>query len=244
MPVRRYPDWESFEIAPAARRPPGRVLRGPEPGERTGRVPARDLPASRGRRVLPHVNEVRYEEQVADGTIGLVGRARGPVLGGVVVARSPAGDRRGGVHLGRNTRKQLRRDEVWTTANARFAQVAEECRAGREPRWLTDACSDPGRAARRGLGAQHRGVAGRRPGRRRDGHRHRPRDQRRFVVRRYPARRGSRSRTWPRDSAGRRPAHRRAVGQPVPAVARRRAGAARALPAPAGPLGGADLASR
>jgi leucyl/phenylalanyl-tRNA--protein transferase len=27
---------------------------------------------------------------------------------------------------------------VWTTADARFGQVAEECRAGREPRWLTD----------------------------------------------------------------------------------------------------------
>jgi leucyl/phenylalanyl-tRNA---protein transferase len=25
-----------------------------------------------------------------------------------------------------------------TTANAGYGQVAEECRAGREPRWLTD----------------------------------------------------------------------------------------------------------
>jgi leucyl/phenylalanyl-tRNA---protein transferase len=27
---------------------------------------------------------------------------------------------------------------MWTTANRSFQQVAEQCRAGREPRWLTD----------------------------------------------------------------------------------------------------------
>ncbi len=44
----------------------------------------------------------------------------------------------GSVHLGRNVRKQLRRADEWTTANAAFRRVAEGCRAGREPRWLTD----------------------------------------------------------------------------------------------------------
>jgi leucyl/phenylalanyl-tRNA--protein transferase len=43
-----------------------------------------------------------------------------------------------GVHLGRNVRKRLRRDELRTTANTVFDRVAEACRAGREPRWLTD----------------------------------------------------------------------------------------------------------
>jgi leucyl/phenylalanyl-tRNA--protein transferase len=43
------------------------------------------------------------------------------------------------VHLGRNVRKRLRHDGLRTTANAAFGQVAEACRAGREPRWLTDA---------------------------------------------------------------------------------------------------------
>ena len=42
------------------------------------------------------------------------------------------------VHLGRNVRKQLRRADLRTTADASFQQVAEECRADREPRWLTD----------------------------------------------------------------------------------------------------------
>lgn len=85
------------------------------------------------------LNEVRYEERVANGTIGLVGSPDDdpywvawwspdprPVIGAA------------GVHLGRNVRKQLRRGDEWTTANAAFGRVAEECRADREPRWLTD----------------------------------------------------------------------------------------------------------
>ena len=43
-----------------------------------------------------------------------------------------------GVHLGRNVRKRLRRDGLVTTADTAFRLVAEGCRAGREPRWLTD----------------------------------------------------------------------------------------------------------
>ena len=42
------------------------------------------------------------------------------------------------IHLGRNVRKQLRRGHEQTTADTPFQRVAEECRAGREPRWLTD----------------------------------------------------------------------------------------------------------
>jgi leucyl/phenylalanyl-tRNA--protein transferase len=74
---------------------------------------------------------------VADGTIGVVGGGDPywvawwspeprPVIG------------TGGVHLGRNVRRELRRQDLRTTADAAFARVAEECRAGREPRWLTD----------------------------------------------------------------------------------------------------------
>jgi len=45
----------------------------------------------------------------------------------------------GNIHLGRNTRKQLRRGRERTTANVSFLRVAQECRADREPRWFTDA---------------------------------------------------------------------------------------------------------
>ena len=33
----------------------------------------------------------------------------------------------------------MRRDGLVTTADTAFARVAQECRAGREPRWITDA---------------------------------------------------------------------------------------------------------
>jgi leucyl/phenylalanyl-tRNA---protein transferase len=139
MLVRRYPDWESFEIGPAGDGPvafcadlsPASVLG-------AGRRGIFPLPAAD--ETFRTINEVRYSDGVADGTIGLVGTGRSdpywvawwspdprPVIGV------------GQVHLGRNTRKWLRRSEVRTTANARFGQVAEECRAGREPRWLTSA---------------------------------------------------------------------------------------------------------
>ena len=46
------------------------------------------------------------------------------------------------LHLGRNVRKRLRHDGLHTTADAAFREVAEACRAGREPRWLTDTLLD------------------------------------------------------------------------------------------------------
>jgi leucyl/phenylalanyl-tRNA--protein transferase len=48
----------------------------------------------------------------------------------------------GHVHLGRNVRKQLRSGRERTTADASFRRVAQECRAGREPRWFTDTLLD------------------------------------------------------------------------------------------------------
>src|SRR5258705_10958932 len=102
----------------------------------------------------------------------------------------------------------------------------------------------PDRTARRRLGAQRRGLAGRYPDRRRDRDRHRPHHQRRLPVRQASGRGEGRGGGHGRPAQpGRRPAHRRAVGQPLPALARCRAGAARAFPAAARRPGGADRAS-
>ena len=92
---------------------------------------------------LRTLNEFRYEDQVAAGTIGIVGDEGAdpywvawwspdprPVIG--------VGD----VHLGRNVRKRLRHDELTTSADVAFREVAEACRDGREPRWLTDPLLD------------------------------------------------------------------------------------------------------
>jgi leucyl/phenylalanyl-tRNA---protein transferase len=148
MSANRYPDWAAFSYPAAA-------LAAPAAGQAEGPVAfCADLSAAsvlgayrRGIIPLPApdeylrtLNEVRYEDQVAAGTIAIVGDERDdpylaawwspdprPVIGAE------------GVHLGRNVRKRLRHDGLRTTANAAFRAVAEACRAGREPRWLTDA---------------------------------------------------------------------------------------------------------
>lgn len=140
MPTSRYPDWESFIFPAAGSDTPVAFCADLSPESvlgayRRGIVP---LPASDD--YTRTVNEFRYSDEVAAGTIGIVGDDGDdpyqvawwspdprPVIG--------VGD----VHLGRNLRKQLRRDGgEWTTADEEFGRVAEECRAGREPRWLTD----------------------------------------------------------------------------------------------------------
>src|SRR5215469_14762639 len=136
--MRRYPDWGSFELtaAPVGGHPvafcadlsPASVLT----GYRRGLIP---FPADG--EFVRDVNEFRYEDLVRSGTIALVGDAD-PYQ---VAWWSP--DPRpvipvGAAHLTRNVRKLLRRGHECTTANAAFRRVLEECRANREPRWLTD----------------------------------------------------------------------------------------------------------
>jgi leucyl/phenylalanyl-tRNA--protein transferase len=140
MTARWYPDWDSFRLSAEVTDGPvafGADLR-PDSvlsAYRHGIIP---FPAADEYHRTLH--EVRYEDQVAAGLIGLVGD---PAAGDpyAVAWWSPdprlvlAADR---VHLGRNVRRQLRRGSAWTTADTAFERVAEQCRAGREPRWLTD----------------------------------------------------------------------------------------------------------
>ena len=140
MPTSRYPDWESFEFPAGAGADDAPVAFCADLG------PASVLGAYR-RGIIPlpvsdeyfrTLNEFRYEDQVAAGAIGIVGDGADPYW---VAWWSP--DPRpvigaGEVHLGRNVRKRLRRDALTTSADAAFGEVAEACREGREPRWLTD----------------------------------------------------------------------------------------------------------
>ena len=76
---------------------------------------------------------------MSDGVIGLVGSTHDDPYWGAWWSPDPRPVIKvAAIHLGRNVRKQLRRGREWTTANDSFQRVAEECRAGREPRWLTD----------------------------------------------------------------------------------------------------------
>ena len=88
---------------------------------------------------IRNVNEYRYEDRVSAGQIAIVGGSYDDPYW--VAWWSP--DPRpvievGQVHLGRTVRKELRHAVEWTSADSSFQRVVEECRAGREPRWLTD----------------------------------------------------------------------------------------------------------
>jgi Leu/Phe-tRNA-protein transferase len=208
MPVRHYPDWESFDIAPDASDSPVAFCADLSPASVLGAYRRGIIPFPAPDEHFRTINEFRYEDQVAHGTIGLVGREAGRAGGWGddpywVAWWSP--DPRpvigvGQVHLGRNVRKQLRRGNAWTTVNTIFPQVAEECRAGRGPRWLTDALLRSlielhqagwahsievwldGDLIGGGWGSASTGSSAEIP-----------------CSAGIPARRGSRSRTWPRD---------------------------------------------
>ena len=85
------------------------------------------------------INEVKYEDQVVAGRIAIVGDEHEDPYWAAWWSPDPRPlIDKDGVHLGRNVRKRLRGDGLVTTADTAFRLVAEECRTGRDPRWLTD----------------------------------------------------------------------------------------------------------
>jgi leucyl/phenylalanyl-tRNA--protein transferase len=137
VPASYFPDWDSLEIPAAAGDRPVAFCGDLSPASllgayRRGIVP---LPVDSG--YARDIIEFQYEEQVGQGLIAVVGDAD-PYLAAwwCPDPRPVIGVE--GVHLGRNARKQLRRNDMRTTANRSFLEVGERCRAEREPRWLTD----------------------------------------------------------------------------------------------------------
>ena len=85
------------------------------------------------------VNEVTHEGEVAEGRIWLVAADTGdpysvswwsPDPRPVLLVRD--------VHISRRLARQLRQAEWTTTLDRAFERVVQECRAGRDPQWLTD----------------------------------------------------------------------------------------------------------
>src|SRR6202453_5225688 len=135
-----YPDWESFTIASGAGDGPVAFGADLSPGSVLGAYKNGIFPFPAADEYARDVNEFRYEDQVSDGVIGLGGSTGDDPYR--VAGWSP--DPRpvinaANIHLGRNDRKELRGGREQTTANVSFRRVAQECRAGREPRWFTDA---------------------------------------------------------------------------------------------------------
>lgn len=144
MPANRYPDWESFKFpgAMADADPDGQPVAfcaDLSPASVLGAYRRGVVPIPAASEFFRTINEVKYEDEVAAGAVAVVGGERGDPYWAAWWSPDPRplidG---GGVHLGRNVRKRLRKDGLVTTADTAFGQVAEGCRAGREPRWLTD----------------------------------------------------------------------------------------------------------
>ena len=144
MSPSRYPDWESFKFPVGSGDGPVAFCADLSPASVLGAYRRGIVPLPAPGEYFRTLNEINYEDQVAAGALPVVGDERDdpywtawwspdprPLIGPMIGT--------GGVHLGRNVRKRLRNDGLTTTANAAFLQVAEACRAGREPRWLTDA---------------------------------------------------------------------------------------------------------
>ncbi|HWG13928.1 MAG TPA: leucyl/phenylalanyl-tRNA--protein transferase [Streptosporangiaceae bacterium] len=142
MAARWYRDWDSFRPHPAVTDGPVAFGADLRPDILLSAYQHGIIPFPAPDEYHRTLNEVRYEDQVAAGVIGLIGEPGAAADDPYAVAwwspdpRPVIGADR--VHLGRNVRRQLRRGHEWTTANAAFERVAEACRAGREPRWLTD----------------------------------------------------------------------------------------------------------
>ena len=139
MPASRYPDWESFKITRNAWACPVAFCADLSPHSVLSACQHGIFPFPAPDEYARDINEFRYEDQVSDGVIGLVGSAHDdPYWVGWWSPDPRPVIKVSDIHLGRNVRKQLRRGHEQTTADTSFQRVAEECRAGREPRWLTD----------------------------------------------------------------------------------------------------------
>jgi len=142
MRTSRYQDWESFAFPAAggAGDRPVAFCADLGPASVLGAYRRGIVPIPAASEFFRTINEVKYEDQVAAGAVAIVGGERDDPYWAAWWSPDPRllidG---GGVHLGRNVRKRLRRDGLVTTADTAFRLVAEGCRAGREPRWLTDA---------------------------------------------------------------------------------------------------------
>jgi leucyl/phenylalanyl-tRNA--protein transferase len=145
-PARQYPGWNSFEYTSGGEDPH-------EPVAFCGDLSPAGLLAAYRRGVFPLAapglkrrvgKRVEYAERVASGAVAIVGSADGSgEPADPYWAEWWSSDPRpvidvSAVHVAKDTRKVIKRNDLRTTANVSFKQVVEECRAGRPSKWLTD----------------------------------------------------------------------------------------------------------
>ena len=140
MAVSSYSDWASLDMSSAPADSPVAFCGDLSPASLLGAYKRGIVPFPANDEYSRNIEEFRYEDKVAEGVIAMVGSDRGDPFSVAWWSPDPRLVMKvGSSHVGRNVRKQLRHGPEWTTtADHSFQRVAEECRDGRETRWLTD----------------------------------------------------------------------------------------------------------
>ena len=140
MAVSYYSDWASLDMSSAPGDSPVAFCGDLSPASLLGAYKRGIVPFPAPEEFSRNINEFRYEDKVAEGVIAMVGSDGDDPFSVAWWSPDPRLVMKvENIHVGRNVRKQLRRGPEWTTtADHSFERVAEECRGGREPRWLTD----------------------------------------------------------------------------------------------------------
>lgn len=138
--VSRCPGWEALDVLEAAPDGPVAFSADLSPGSLLAAYRAGAYPFPASDDYTRALNEVIYADQVQAGRIRLVGEESADPY--AVSWWSP--DPRpvlpvSATHLGRSLTRRLRNQLPWSTSlNQRFEQVVRECRADRNPLWLTE----------------------------------------------------------------------------------------------------------
>jgi leucyl/phenylalanyl-tRNA--protein transferase len=140
MAVSYHREWASLDLSSAPADSPAAFCGDLSPASLLGAYQRGMIPFPAHDEYSRDFDEFRYEDKVAAGVIAIVGDSQHDPYSVAWWSPDPRPvmDVRQ-VHIGRNLRRQLRSGPEWaTTANHSFQRVTEECRGGREPRWVTD----------------------------------------------------------------------------------------------------------
>lgn len=138
--VSRCPGWEALDLREAATDGPVAFSADLSPASLLAAYRAGVYPFPAPDEYTRILNEVLYGDQVQEGRIRLVGEESADPY--AVSWWSP--DPRpvlpvSAAHLSRNLARRLRNRLPWSTSlDRRFERVVRECRAGRDPQWLTE----------------------------------------------------------------------------------------------------------
>lgn len=142
--VSRCPGWEALDVREAAPDGPVAFCADLSPASLLAAYRAGVYPFPASDEYVRALNEAVFADQVQDGRIRLVGKDAGEEAADPYAVSWWSPDPRPvlpvtAAHLSRSLARRLRNRLPWSTSvDRRFEQVVRECRADRDPLWLTD----------------------------------------------------------------------------------------------------------